>query len=96
MTLSSVNYIPLSPRHRHGEIHYSIERGTRARYGRVKYATNVTGNICNWHDSFTEDADVGITVTMQYNSANARPEIVCTVDNSSNNPVLTFDVKSFQ
>lgn len=96
MTNSSVNYIPVSPRHQEGMISYRLERGTRTRFGQVRYATNVSANTCNWHDSFTEDTDVGIDMTVQWNSANARPEIVCTVDNSSNNPVLTFDVKSFQ
>ena len=89
---ATTNYIPIHGKFKHGIVNYSAERNLKYRTGTIKFVIDAGANECHYHDSFTENASVGVDIDVMFNAGS--PFIVCTSNNSSDQTVLTLDVKS--
>jgi|Laugresp1bdmlbsn_1035097.scaffolds.fasta_scaffold00801_2 hypothetical protein len=89
---ATTNYIPIHGKFKHGIINYSAERNLKYRTGTIKFVIDSGVSECHYHDSFTENASVGVDIDVMFNAGS--PFIVCTSNNSSDQTVITLDVKS--
>jgi hypothetical protein len=93
---ASINYIPLTNRYRQGVINYSIERNDNLRTGTMKFTTNITSGVTEYHDSYSEINPVGVELTVEVNAQSGFPEpyMLCIADNSGFPSTMTYDIKS--
>lgn len=89
---ATINYIPIHSKFKHGIINYSAERNLKYRTGTIKFVIDAGANECHYHDSFTENLSVGVDIDVMFNAGS--PFIVCTSNNSSDQTVITLDIKS--
>ena len=89
---ATTNYIPIHGKFKHGIINYSAERNLKYRTGTIKFVIDNATSNCYYHDSFTENLSVGVDMDVMFNAG--YPFIVCTSNNSSDQTVITLDIKS--
>jgi hypothetical protein len=62
----------------------------------MKYVTNITTGLAEFHDSYSELDSIGVEMSVEVNSDSGTPApyIICIADNSGQPSTITYDIKS--